>query len=137
MPRVYGGVFDPVVWDASGGMTMALPDAAKVLASFSQDGAVLNSTNNLLMLNNRYGFDGGLAVGPGVSPNGWKNGGTLGASAQLHVVRGGTSFIVAFNKMLPGEQRFRNDFPNLQTAVNNTAWPASDLFPTFGIDSFP
>jgi CubicO group peptidase (beta-lactamase class C family) len=134
-PMPYGADMDPNAWEASGGLTMAAPDYAKVLACFSVGAdpmvvdKVLTEASRDFMLSNRVGFDGGDAMF-----SAWKGGMLMGAQTQLHVVKGGISFIVCFSRDFDSSPINAN-FPDLRAAVDAESWPINhDLFPTPGID---
>ena len=136
VPGPYGAMFDPAVWVASGGLTGAAPDFAKIAASFSRPGAVLDTTRIDLMLTQRYGFDGGdnTAGGP---INGFKAGGMSGTAANIHVVRNGISFCVAFNKNIE-DGRYLGVFQTMRDAIARTVWepPNENLFTVAGLPPF-
>jgi hypothetical protein len=130
VPRVYGADFDPRVWESSGGLSIAAPDYAKVLASLNVRSAnpVLDPTRIDLMLNNGYGFDWWSPLSP---RTGAKSGGIWGTSTLLDYVENGVSFVACFDKDAIGI-----DSNAVRTAVANTVFPTTDLFPSFGIASF-
>jgi len=133
VPGPYGAMFDPAVWVASGGLTGAAPDFAMIAASFSRPGAVLDATHIDLMLTQRYGFGGGDNT-PGGPINGFKDGGMSGTAANIHVVRNGISFFVAFNKNI-ADSRYLGVFQTMRDAVARTVWnpPNENLFPVVGL----
>jgi CubicO group peptidase (beta-lactamase class C family) len=131
VPVVYGADFHHEIADS---VSLPAPDFAKVLASFSvrTGNPVLDATRLDLMLNNAFGFDG-VSTGP---RRGWKGGAMWGQGSTIHVVENGVSYVVCLGQNdVPGG--FYSDFPALRSAVAATTWPAGDLFPTFGIPSFP
>jgi CubicO group peptidase (beta-lactamase class C family) len=140
VPYVYGADIDSKLIDGSGGIAIAGPDMARILAALNVPGAIMSdaSVNQMLvptvpMPLDRMGFDGGLAAGP---LNGWKSGMLVGTEANLHFVKGGTSFFVAFNKDFD-DGTYLNDFQTLRTAITNSPGllVGDDLFPSFGMKS--
>jgi hypothetical protein len=133
VPLVYGADFDSRVWDAGGGLSVAPPDFAKVLASLNvrANNPVLDATRIDLLLNNSFGFDGVQ----GLPRQAWKGGAIWGLSSTLHFVDQGISYVVCFGKNEVGGG-FYPDFPALRSAVAATSWPSQDLFPAFGLPPF-
>jgi CubicO group peptidase (beta-lactamase class C family) len=133
VPRVYGADFDSRVLQAGGGLSVAAPDFAKVLASLNvrSGNPVLSSGSIDLILGNSFGFDGVQ----GSPRQAWKGGLLWGLSSTVNFVEQGISYVVCCSKDNTGSS-FYPDFPALRSAVANTTWPSQDLFPTFGIPSF-
>ena len=121
VPLVYGGDFDSRVWDAGGGLSVAAPDFAKVLASLNvrANNPVLDATRIDLLLNNSFGFDGVQ----GSPRQAWKGGAIWGLSSTLNFVDQGISYVVCFGKNEVGGA-FYPDFPALRSAIAATSWPS-------------
>jgi CubicO group peptidase (beta-lactamase class C family) len=133
VPRVYGAEWDHAETD---GLSVAAPDFARVLASFSPGNAspILDTARVNLMLDTGIGFDIDKI---GTTPTRWgSKGGTItGQGSNVHVRENGDSFVMCINQNeVPGF--FWPDWDDLHTAVEQTSWGTTDLFPDFGMLPF-
>lgn len=116
---------------------MTAVDYAKILAALNTD-TLLDSGTRGLMLANAYGWDSSQSTGTTIQAV--KGGLLVGLQSTLNFTLGGIAYVLYWNRSdldSYGPSEWFPTFPSLTNAINATAWPEVDLFPTFAIASFP
>jgi len=138
VPEQYGG-WTLASFDAAGGLSLAAPDFAKILAALNvTPNPILRHDQVQAMLQNSYGWDFMKQRSSRGGPfyHGVKGGYIGGLQSMINYTEGDISYVVYWAK---NEVRgvWYPDFPELEGAIRSTKWGAADRFPDFGIPSFP
>ena len=142
------------ICDGSGGLSGAATDVARVLAAFSlhQNNPMLTNETITMMLANAaavssnpdfkaHGYHGFDAVGTSDAAKGlyWGyKGGSLSTSQNtIYFERDGYSLVVCWNGTTPQGESWYPGFPSVLNAARQKDWGTTDLFPQYGMPSFP
>jgi hypothetical protein len=140
--------------DGCGGLSAAATDVARLIAAFSvrQNNPMLKEDTITTMFANSaastaantsgawgfHGFDSAYATDAEKGLYyGWKGGSLNTSQNGIYVERDGWGFVICWNGATPTGDAWYPKLNAAMTAAANHDWGATDLFPEYGMPSFP